>query len=130
MLTADGEAGDTPLRFFTQNTMPLWRLGLFSHNLWDTCGDHSPFFNQHSSSEDVFYLKKDTRFPAWKTWWILRLRENYLPCHFRLMKRSTRTANGKRCFAICFTRIFQVSGWFTSRVYIQLKSFQTANLQS
>ena len=38
MLTADGEAGDTPLRFFTKNTMPLWRLGLFSHNLWDTYG--------------------------------------------------------------------------------------------
>ncbi len=27
MLTADGEAGDTPLRFFTQNTMPLCRSG-------------------------------------------------------------------------------------------------------
>jgi hypothetical protein len=33
MLTADGEAGDTPLRFFTKNTMPLWRLGLFSQSL-------------------------------------------------------------------------------------------------
>ena len=81
---------------------------------------HSPFFNQHSSSEDVLYLKKSTRFPAWKTWWILRLRESYLPCNFRLMKRSARAAKGKRCFTICFTRIFQVSGWFTSRVYIQL----------
>ena len=44
MLTADGEAGDTPLRFFTQNTMPLCRLGLFFHNLWETYGqpDLSP----------------------------------------------------------------------------------------
>ena len=37
MLAADSEVGDTPLRFFTQNTMPLYRLGLFSHNLWNTC---------------------------------------------------------------------------------------------
>ena len=35
-LTADGGAGDTPTRFFTQNTMPLCRLRLFSHKLWDT----------------------------------------------------------------------------------------------
>ena len=37
MLTADGEAGDTLLRIFSQNTMPLYRSGLFFHNLWDTC---------------------------------------------------------------------------------------------
>ena len=37
-LTADGGAGDTPTRFFTQNTMPLCRLRLFFHNIWDTCG--------------------------------------------------------------------------------------------
>ena len=36
MFTADGEAADTPLRIFTQNTMPLSCLGLFFHNLWDT----------------------------------------------------------------------------------------------
>ena len=38
MLAADSEMGDTPLRFFTQNTMPLCRFGLFSHNLcvWGT----------------------------------------------------------------------------------------------
>lgn len=38
MLTADGEAGDTPLQFFTQNTMPLSLSGLFFHNHWGTCG--------------------------------------------------------------------------------------------
>ena len=36
MLTADGEAGDTLLRIFSLNTLPLYRSGLFSLNLWDS----------------------------------------------------------------------------------------------
>ena len=34
MLTVDGEAGDTLLRIFSLNTLPLYRSGLFSLNLW------------------------------------------------------------------------------------------------
>ena len=37
MIYADGKAGDTSLRIFTQNTMPLCLSGLFFHNLWETC---------------------------------------------------------------------------------------------
>ena len=47
MLTADGEAGDTLLRIFSQNTMLLYRLGLFSHILWDTCGASANMQQKH-----------------------------------------------------------------------------------
>ena len=40
--------------FFTQNTMPLCRLGLFFHNLWDTCG------NSHTCPKDMEH--EDLRF--------------------------------------------------------------------
>ena len=43
MLSADGEAGDILLQIFAQNTMPLCHLGLFSHNLWDTCDNSNAY---------------------------------------------------------------------------------------
>ncbi len=57
MLTADGEAGDTLLRIFSQNTMPLYRLGLFSHNLWDTRAKNERnniFFPVHRIGNTVY----------------------------------------------------------------------------